>query len=164
MRLTLWISSLFLVIILGGGFLFIKFTSPLEIGTISSTDENHTALIGVGNKGFSKIRITEVLINNNEVPDTLKLQVSNLKDGFDIANEYNSDEVKGISVKKIDEVLIDTGISPAANFEKSDQGTATKNDIIYGISITHSEVIQEVDLTYKYFGMSFEKSILITPK
>lgn len=154
MRLTLWISSLFLVIILGRIFLFIKFSLPFEIGTVASSDDSKIALVGIGNKGYSKIKLTEILLNTSETPTDVKLQVSNLIDGFTLADDNHSKIPEGISFKNIDEVYLKTGTSPSTNFEKSDEGTASQKDIIYGIYIVHNQTIAEVKITYKYFGMT----------
>lgn len=162
MRLTLWIFSLFIVIILGGGFLFIKFTSPLDIGTIASTDDKQVALIGVGNNGFIPLKLTKVLINNQEVPDKVKLQVSNLLDGFVLTDDYSSDEAKDIQFNNIDDISLKAGTSPTKNFEKTDEGKASDSDVIYGINIIHSQAINKVHVTYKYFGISFKKAIIIS--
>ncbi len=161
MRLTLWISSLFLVIILGGAFLFIKFSPPLEIGTVASSDDQQMALIDIGNKGFSKMKITKILVNKAETPTDVKLQESNLIDGFALTENYNSQEGKGIAFKNIDDVNIKSGTSPAANFEKSDDGTASKKDIIYGVHIINNQAITDVEITYKYLGIFFIKKVNI---
>lgn len=161
MRLTLWIASLFLVIILGGAFLLIKFSIPLEIGTIASSDDKEIVLVGIGNKGYSQIKLTCVLVNTTETPTNIKLQVSNIIDGFTLVDDNYSDISKIISFENIDNINIKTGTSPATNFEKSDEGTASKKDIIYGIYIINSNPINHVDISYKYFGITFNKTVKI---
>lgn len=161
MRLTLWVASLFLIIILGGTFLFIKFSPPLEIGTIASNDDKKIALIGVGNKGFSNMNITEVLVNKAEVPIDVKLQESNIISGLALTDNYNNQESKDLIFKNIGEVSIKRGTSPAADFEESDVSNTSKKDIIYGVHIINDHVITDVQITYKYLGIPFTKQIKI---
>src|SRR5699024_11502357 len=110
MRLTLWVASLFLIIILGGTFLFIKFSPPLEIGTVASSDDKQIALVGIGNKGFSMINITEVLVNTNKSPIDVNLQESNIIHGFNLTYNYNSNEEIDVNLLTINNVDINNRI------------------------------------------------------
>lgn len=161
MRLTLWVASLFLVIILSGTFLFIKFNPPLEIGTIISSDDKKITLIDIGNKGFSKIKLTNVLVNTNETPIVVKLQVSNLIDGFTLTDDSESKDAKDSTFKDFDEVKINIGTSPVTDFKKTEQGTASRKDIIYGINIFNNQAITHVEITYKYLGLTFNDTVKI---
>src|SRR5699024_2635092 len=161
MRLTLWVASLFLIIILGGTFLFIKFSPPLEIGTVASSDDKQIALVGIGNKGFSMINITEVLVNTNKAPIDVKLQESNIIHGFTLTDNYNSHEDKDVTFKNIEDVDIKRGTSPATNFENPDEGTASEKNTIYGVHVINDRAITDIQITYKYLGISFTKPIKI---
>ncbi|RLL48549.1 hypothetical protein D8M04_04170 [Oceanobacillus piezotolerans] len=146
---------------IGGGYFLLKFNPPLEIGTIASSDDNKSVVIGIGNNGFREVKILSVSINNNEKPLKTSLQVSNALQGFTITDDYNSEEAKKYGFTNIDEVVIKTGTSPSSNFEKLDDGTASKDDEIYGISVTHNEAINSINIEYSYFGMTFNNTVYL---
>ncbi|WP_222928573.1 DUF6366 family protein [Oceanobacillus piezotolerans] len=152
---------LILVLMIGGGYFLLKFNPPLEIGTIASSDDNKSVVIGIGNNGFREVKILSVSINNNEKPLKTSLQVSNALQGFTITDDYNSEEAKKYGFTNIDEVVIKTGTSPSSNFEKLDDGTASKDDEIYGISVTHNEAINSINIEYSYFGMTFNNTVYL---
>ena len=159
MKKKIWMPVLFLAIIIGCVYLFIKLNSPLEIGTLASTEDNNSAVVGVGNKGFREIKIVDVTVNNGEKPMKTGLQVSNALQGFIITNE-DTDEKEKNDLTDIGKVTIKTGTSPSSNFEKLDNGTATKNDEIYGISVIHNEEVNKVHIKYKYLGILFNDTVI----
>ncbi|MFD1706141.1 hypothetical protein ACFSCZ_05140 [Siminovitchia sediminis] len=61
-----WISALLLIIIIGEGYFFLKFNPPLEIGTLASSEDNRSVVGGVGNKGFSEVKLLDVSVNNKK--------------------------------------------------------------------------------------------------
>ena len=160
MKKKIWIPVLFLAIIIGGVYLFIKLNSPLEIGTLASTEDNNSVVVGVGNKGFREIKILDVTVNNGEKPMKTRLQVSNALQGFIITNDDTDEKAKN-GFTDIGKVAIKTGTSPSSNFEKLDNGTATKNDEIYGISVFHNEEVNKVHIKYKYLGISFNETVIL---
>ena len=134
MKKKIWMPVLFLAIIIGGVYLFIKFNSPLEIGTLASSEDNKS-VVGIGNKGFREIKILDVTVNNGEKPMKTRLQVSNALQGFNITNDDTDEKAKKFGFTDMGKIAIKAGASPSSNFEKLDNGTATKNDEIYGISV-----------------------------
>lgn len=60
-----------------------------------------------------------------------------------------------------DEVAIKTGTSPSSNYEKVDDGTATKDDEIYGVSVIHNEEVNNVHIEYNHFGMTFTDTVYL---
>lgn len=161
MKKKIWIPVLFLAIIIGGVYLFIKINSPLEIGTLASTEDNNSVVVGVGNKGFREIKILDVTVNNGEKPMKTRLQVSNALQGFIITNDDIDEKAKKFGFTDIGKVAIKTGTSPSSNFEKLDNGTATKNDEIYGITVFHNEEVNKVHIKYKYLGISFNETVIL---
>ena len=145
---------LFLVLIIGGIYFLLKFNPPLEIGTIASNEDNKSVVIGIGNNGFREVQILDVSVNNNEEPLETRLQVSNALQGFIITDDYNSEEAKKYGFTNIDAVAVKTGTS-----EKLEDGTASKNDEIYGISVIHNEEINNVYIEYRHFGMTFNDTV-----
>ncbi|WP_342744411.1 DUF6366 family protein [Oceanobacillus rekensis] len=152
---------LILVLIIAGVFFLLKFNPPLEIGTIASSEDNKSVVIGIGNNGFREVKIVDVSVNNNEKPLETRLQVSNALQGFTITDDYNSEEAKKYGFTNIDEIVIKTGTSPSSNYEKLDDGTASRDDEIYGISVIHNEEINNVHIEYSHFGTTFNDTVYL---
>jgi len=152
---------LILVIIIGGVYLLLRFNPPLEFGAEYTTEDNKSAVVGVGNNGFREVEILNVSVNNNENPLETKLQVSNPLKGFIITDNYNSEEAKEYGFTNINEVALKTGTSPSTTYEKQDEGIASKDDEIYGISVIHNEAIYNIHIEYSHFGMTFNDTIYL---
>ena len=159
MKKKIGISILFLVIVIGCVYFYIKINPPLEISTLASSTDNKSIVIGVGNTGFREVHIVDVSVNNDEKPMKTKLQVSNALQGFIIADDDTDEKAKKYGFTNIDHATIKTGTSPSSNFEKLDDGTATENDEIYGISIFHNEKVMEIQIKYSYLGLSFDETV-----
>lgn len=156
----LWISVLLLAITIGGVYFFIKFNPPLEIGTLASSEDDKLVIVGVGNKGISEIDVLDISVNNGEKPMKTKIQVSNAVQGFTLTNDDTNEEVEKYGFTDMDHVALKTGTSPLSNFEKLDNGTVTKNDEIYGISVFHNEEVNKVHIKYKYLGIPFNDTVI----
>lgn len=154
------VTVLILVLIFGGVYSFVLFNPPLEIGTLGTAVGNKSVVIGIGNKGFREVKILEVSVNNNEKPSKTKVQVSNALQGFIITDDNNNNESKKYGFKNLEDVSIKADTSPAATYKKLDDGTASKKDEIYGISVFHSKAINQVIIKYSYFGIPFNKTVL----
>ncbi|MFJ7825710.1 hypothetical protein [Psychrobacillus sp. NPDC096623] len=159
LKKKIWSSVLFLAIIIGGVYFFLKFNSPLEIGILASSEDNKSVVVGIGNKGFREVKILDVSVNNNEEPVKTKLQVSSALEGFIITDDYNNEEAKKYGLMNIDDVAIKAGTSLSYNFEKLNDVTASKNDEIYGISVIHYEEINKVHISYRFLGISFNDTV-----
>ncbi len=159
MKKKIWSSVLFLAIIIGGVYFFLKFNPPLEIGTLASSEDNKSVVVGIGNKGFREVKILDVSVNNNKKPLKTRLQVSNALQGFIITDDYNNEEAKKYGFTNIDEVAIKTGTSPSSNFEKLDGRAASEKDEIYGVSVIHKEEVNKVHIRYSYLGISFNDTV-----
>lgn len=155
-----FILAAILVIVFIGSIIFTKLNPPLVSSTVGTISGNDAVVIGIGNKGFSQIRIKRLLVNNNEKPSYQKIQASNALKGFVITDNFDKDESE-YGLKNIEDVIIETGTSPKEQYEKLDNDTATKKDKIYGISIVHTEPIHEVHIEYSYFGLKFEESVRV---
>lgn len=160
MRKKIWISILVLVITIAGVYFFVKFNPPLEIGTLGLSGDNKSALIGIGNKGFQKIRILNVSVNNNEKPSDTKIQIDNASQGFIVTDDFTNESSKKYKFVDINEAVIKTGTSPSSTYEYSDDGTDSDINEIYGISVLHKEAINQVHIMYSYFGISFNETVI----
>ena len=141
----------------GGLYASIIFNPPLEVGTLASTKSEKSVVVGIGNKGLRGLEIVSVTVNNNEHPLQTKVQVSNPLQGFIITDDYYSEESSKYRFTEIEQVNIKTGTSPSSNFRNLDKGDASEDDEAYGISVTFSEPINEVQIKYKYLGISFDE-------
>lgn len=147
------------VVLIGGVFIYIKLTPPLLIGTIAKSEDQQTVIIGLGNKGFSALQVEDVKVNNHTSPDDTKIQVSNALAGFVLTDDENNASEKNIEYKNVDEVTIEKGTIPKEIFAKQDEGTATAEDPIYGLTVKHYEEIHNVHIIYRYFGIQLSKTI-----
>lgn len=59
------------------------------------------------------------------------------------------------------EIAIKTGTSPLSYIGKLDDGTASKDDEIYGVSVFHNEEINKVYIRYSYLGISFNDTVTL---
>lgn len=161
LKKKLWISVLILAITIGGFYSFVKVNPPLGIGTLASSEDKKSVVVGIGNKGFREVKIVDVSVNNNEKPSKTKAQVSNALQGFIITDDYTNKESIKYGFKNIEDVTIKVGTFPSSYFKKLDDGTATKNDKIYGISVIHNEAINRVNIKYSYLGISFNETVFL---
>lgn len=159
-------KKLWIVVILGavifGMYAWVKFNPPLEVSTVASSRSYKSVVVGVGNKGIGDVKIIHVSVNNEEEPSLTKIQVSHALQGFIITEDFKSDESEKYEFTNIEDTTIKAGTSPSIQFEKQDNGTATDQDISYGVSVLHNEAINQVNITYKYFGITFNETITIT--
>lgn len=148
-----------LAALVGGTYLYLKVNPPLEVGTLVSGEDNKSAIVGVGNAGLGEIKILDVAVNNHEVPSETKIQMSNTILGFIITDDFQSPEAQQYGFEDIDETIIKKGTSPTSTFEKHDNGTASEDDEIYGISVIHDEEIRTVHIKYSYFGITLFEEV-----
>lgn len=107
------------------------------------------------------MKIVEVVVNQHEKASDVKIQKSNALQGFIVTDDFRNVEAKEYVFTDMKQVSIKSGTSPSANFEKLDEGMASENDEIYGISVIHPNAIHTVHIKYKYFGMSFNETVEI---
>ncbi|WP_026562718.1 hypothetical protein [Bacillus sp. J37] len=160
MKKKILISVFILVVIVIGIFSFVKFNPPLASGTIASSGDLTFVVISIGNKGFSHVEITDVLVNNNEEPQDKKIQLSNPLKGFIVADDFDG-EAREYGITNIKDVLIEPNTAPSTQLDKVNDGTATEDDKSYGLSVIHNKQINMVTINYRYLGLSFEKRVPI---
>jgi hypothetical protein len=158
MKKILMLAVVSIVVISAGFFAFIKTNPPLASGSLSASGDYHTVVAVVGNDGWSDVKITSVSVNNNEQPQKQKMQVSNPHLGFVITDTFDK-ETEEYGIQNVEDVTILPGTEPSAQLEKLNNGTATEDDESYGLTVVHNKPVQTVELTYRYLGFSFEKSI-----
>ena len=161
MKKKVWMSVSILTVIIACIYFFLRFNPPLEVGTLASSGDGKSVVVGVGNKGFQKIRIVEVLVNNNDIPVETKIQVGNAIQGFVITDDYKNEEAKKYRFMNLNDVIIKAGTSPSSNFEKLDDRTASKSDEIYGVSVFYDKEINSVKIKYSYLGIPFKDTVVL---
>ena len=140
-------------------FAYLKFNPPLVISTLVSNEERPSVIVSVGNKGWTDIQLLDVAVNDHETPIEAKVQMSNAPQGFTLLDDFQGQLAEEYGVVDIDEAVIKTGTEPSVTFAKQDNGTATEEDEIYGISIHHDEDIHTVHIKYSYFGISLFEEV-----
>ena len=106
MKKKVWISILILAIVLGGLYSLVKFNPPIEIGTLASSEDKKSVVVGIGNKGFLEVDNLDVSVNNNEKPSKLKVQKSNALQGFIITDDYDNQESKKYGFRNIGDIVL----------------------------------------------------------
>ncbi|WP_227939943.1 hypothetical protein [Alkalihalobacillus deserti] len=160
MRKIIMFSIIIIAVILVGIFSFIKFNPPLVSGIVGATNDYNAVVVEIGNKGFAEVKVDNVLVNGNEEPLNLKMQVSNPLKGFIITDTFD-EEAKEYGIHDIENVTIKPNTSPSAQLEKVNNGTATTDDKSYGISVIHNKEIETVNIKYSFLGISFDKTVTV---
>ena len=155
------LSLMAFVGLVGGTLIFLKSNPPLEAITVASDENQHFVLVGVGNKGWGDIQLTEVAINDFEQPAASKIQMSNTELGFVMTDDFESEEAHPYRFTDIDAAVIKTGTSPTETLEKQNNGTASEDDETYGLTVVHDEAIHAVHIKYSYFGISLFEEVEI---
>ncbi|WP_071458635.1 hypothetical protein [Bacillus massilinigeriensis] len=161
MKKVLWIFVLLLAITSIGGYFFLKNNPPLEVSILIISDNRKSVVVGVGNNGFREVKILDVSVNNQEKPLKTRIQVSNAVQGFIMPEDYSNEDAKKFGFTKVDKVVLKTGTAASTYMEKLNNGTATKEDEIYGLSVWHNEEVKDVHITYSYLGISFDRPVRI---
>lgn len=153
------VLAVVLAVLVVGTFAFLKFNPPLVISTLVSDNERPSVIVSVGNKGWTDIQLLDVAVNDHETPTEAKVQMSNAPQGFTLLDDFQGQLAKEYGVVDIGEAIIKTGTDHATTWAKQDNGTATEEDEIYGISINHDEDIHTVHIKYSYFGISLFEEV-----
>ncbi|MGG4445467.1 hypothetical protein HP398_08025 [Brevibacillus sp. HB1.4B] len=146
LKKKLWIFVLLIAIFMGGFYFLVKGNSPLDIGTLASSNDHKSVVVGIGNKGFGEVKILDVSVNNDEKPSKTKVQVSNALQGFIVTDDYDNKESIPYGFQNIEDIAMKAG-------------TSTKNDEIYGLSVIYHEAINRVNIKYSYLGITFDEMV-----
>ncbi|WP_025783971.1 hypothetical protein [Sporosarcina sp. D27] len=153
MSKKLWIPIVSVFVLIAGICTFLKMYPPLETGTIASNLDQTLYLVGVGNRGLSTIQLVNVTVNVEEVPTEMKVQTCDALTGFTLTEDYRTEELNGCGVRDLKNVSIKKGTSPAKTLTKHNEGTVTKEDLIYGVTVKNDLPIHTVNIEYRYFGI-----------
>jgi hypothetical protein len=155
-----WIAAVLLLVIVavGGTYFWIRGKPPMEIGTIGQNEDGTAVLVEVTNHGFREAKVVKVTVNNDDAPEKVKMQVSNLLKGYVHGDDDRDEKVEYMNLK---DVVIKEGSSQSEQMEKLNNGTATKDDTIYAVHVFHDEAVSRVMIEYQYIGMTFHETVEI---
>ncbi|MGG1629708.1 hypothetical protein [Rossellomorea sp. NRS-1567] len=153
-----WIAAVLLLVavVVGGAYIWVRENPPMEIGMISQNEDGKFVLVEVTNHGFREAKVVKVTVNNDEAPEKVKMQVSNLLKGFVLGDDDRDEKVE---YKNLKDVVINGGSSQSEQMEKLNDGTATKDDTIYAVHVFHDEAVSRVMIEYQYMGMTFHETV-----
>lgn len=156
-RYTIFVLILLFVCFIG----FLKINPPLAHGSIGTTEDKHTVIVALGNKNLlGSIQITDVSINNNQSAPNAKIQVSDSEKGFMLTDTYALVE-DPYGMHDYETFSLDPDTSPLTTKAAMASPVKTSPTPIYGLSITDDTSIDSINLTYRYFGLVFFKTIKV---
>ncbi|MGP4059614.1 hypothetical protein [Halobacillus sp. H74] len=157
MKRILRYASYVLILLLISFIGYLKINPPLAYGSIGTTEDKHTVIVAVGNKNLvGSIQITNVSINDNQPPSNIKLQISDSEKGFMLTDTYALYEEKGL--QDYETIALGPDTSPLDS--KKVAAAASQSPMkIYGLSITEDTSIERIEVTYRYLGLAFVKTI-----
>lgn len=136
--------ALIFVLLIGGVFFYLKVSTPIVTSSIVRSDDGKTVVVGIGNKGFTHLKVTHVKVNNHADPNVTKYQVKNDQEGFIASTD--SKDMKNMEMKDLKEVVIS-------------KGTTKDKDIKYGLTVNHYEPIHSLHIKYNYLGIGYNETI-----
>jgi hypothetical protein len=153
-----WIAAVLLLVavVVGGAYIWVRENPPIEIGMIVQNEDATSVLVEVTNRGFREAKVVRVTVNNDDAPEKVKMQVSNLLKGFVLGDDDRDEKVE---YKNLKNVVIKGGSSQSEQMEKLNDGTATIDDTIYAVYVFHDEAVSRVMIEYQYFGMTFHETV-----
>ncbi|RWZ54697.1 hypothetical protein EQV77_13700 [Halobacillus fulvus] len=133
---------------------YIKVNPPLAHGSIGTTTDRHSVIITIGNKSlFGAIHITDVSINGSLPPMEVKVQETDSSAGLMIT-DIATDPASQFNTEKPAPITLMPNSSPLV----TDSAEQLENKV-YGLSITEKNPIDKIELSYKFFGLTFIKTI-----
>jgi len=146
-KIVVSIALIMTLLVVGAG-MWLQKTPPLEHGAFSTNSDRTSIIIELGNKGFRDIQLTDVLINNNEEPTDVKMQINNAEQGFVLVDTFHSPEAKDVHFMSLKDGHIKKGMI-------EEQLNAKESMNVYGLSIMNKQPIASVEIHYRYLGMSY---------
>ncbi|MGG4168908.1 hypothetical protein ABEW00_15815 [Rossellomorea vietnamensis] len=161
MKKRWWVAVLFLMVavVIGGCYVWLRMHPPMEVGVVASNESGTSVLVEVTNHGFRDAKVTGVTVNNDEAPEEVKMQVSNLLRGYTVTDGPGDPLPEGISFENVGDVKIKAGPTNSEQLASLDDGTATKEDMIYAVNVFHDEKVHRVLIEYEYLGMTYRDSV-----
>ncbi|QHT48546.1 hypothetical protein QRD89_18985 [Halobacillus sp. ACCC02827] len=139
---------------------FLKLNPPLAHGSIGTTEDKQTVIVAVGNQNWiGDIQITNVATNNKETPSNVKMQISDSDKGFILTDTYALVD-ESYDMQDYETIVLGPDTSPLSS-KKVAAATDSNPSTIYGLSISQDTSIDRIEVSYRYFGLSFIETIHI---
>ncbi|QYR20286.1 hypothetical protein KZ483_21020 [Paenibacillus sp. sptzw28] len=124
---------------------YLKNNPPLVVAVSGSSFEKRVLLVEVGNKSsLARISFDEVLVNNNNEPTKVMIQLSNSLKGFIISGNFEGEEESKYDFRPLKSIELQTNTDPQKQIEKVNKGTATEDDKIYAITSRISSLLDSM--------------------
>ncbi|KHE68359.1 hypothetical protein [Halobacillus sp. BBL2006] len=160
MKKTFRTTAFILIILMIALMAYLQFNPPLAHGSVGTTTDKQSVIVALGNKNLlGDIYITDVSINGKEPATNPLVQVSDSDTGFVISNTYNPYEGE-YGMQDYKSIRLKPNSSPVPEDKKA----SAKDDHpspIYGLSITEKMPIEQIEVSYRYLGLTFVTTINI---
>lgn len=131
------------------GYVFFNF--PLDTGSATfHGSDNKIIVIPLGNKGITKIKDIDVVINEISNPDEAKIQIIHHPKGafslsFDVVEKNEFIELEGFNLPT------GSGIQKRL--------ASDNNTLAYGLTVRSDVPIRNVTIKYRYLGIHYSEDI-----
>ena len=146
----------FMIVVCIGIIVWLRLNPPLEKGTIGRNDEATSVVIGLGNKGFRDIQVTDVFVNNGETPSEVKMQINHPDKGFIVVDDFSSSAAAAFNFFSLKDAKIKKGTIIGEIYERQDKKQVKEEDRIYGLTILNEQPLDKVEVHYRYLGMPYK--------
>lgn len=147
--------ALVVIIIIAAFVTYLKMNPPLESSGITFySDRKHVRVIEIENKGFTDLRIKEVLVNGDQAKH-VELGVSTTNH---IVAGGGLDEDPNITFHSIEDLPIPPALTPEEKKELAEQGNTTQPRH-FGLRITHDKKIETISVQYTYFFIPYKLEV-----
>ncbi|SDH24093.1 hypothetical protein SAMN05192534_1037 [Alteribacillus persepolensis] len=150
-------SSVCVVLLFAGGYVYFVMNPPLQASPASSANDGHIQLLTVGNTSpIGTIEIEGVFVNGGHAPDTAQIQVSDHAKGFLVSDEVKEEAGREYTFEDVSNVTLQADTDPVKQLEQVNQGEEEEDITIYALSIGHEEPLDRVTIFYRHFGIPHE--------
>ncbi|MFE0559767.1 hypothetical protein ACFW1P_27980 [Paenibacillus sp. NPDC058910] len=147
---------------LGLGLLFSAFVlyllflrpTPIKVGGFTSFTDENTMIFEVINEGFADVELLDVRVNDGRKPAKAELGVSY---SLHLVGGEGLDEDPDIEFVDIREMPLKPELVP--DEKRAALGQGSRIPLNYGIRLYHDEPIIQIEVKYKYGGITFTREM-----
>jgi len=140
---------------------WLRLNPPLEHSSIARSANSTSIVISLDNKGFGDVKITEVFINNGDIPTEVNMQFNHANTGFIITDDFSSQDAQNYNFVELEDISIKKGTISKDIYARQDKNQVRDDDMIYGLTILNEQPIQNVIIHYQYLSMLYQTEISI---
>ena len=145
-----------MIVVIIGIIVWLRLNPPLDGSGFYRNPDSTTIVIGLGNKGFGDIQVTEVLVNNGVTPADVKMQIVHPDKGSIVVNDVLSSEEAAYNLFSLKDSKIKKGTIVQEIWERQGKDQLKEEDKIYGLTIVNNEPIYNVEVHYSYLKMPYK--------